>query len=612
MKKLLGLAVTIALIGSTIIFSLAAQAQPSLYLAYPPPNHETIADKIFLIGTASSQEEVLINGKSIARSKAGHFAPSFPLKIGDNVFEIRHQNEKLNIKVKRISTEPEFESKVAFAKNSLTPATNITRLPNELICFSAISPPNAEVKVKIEDQTIPLSLQTDLVELPANSAIFTNNQPTTKATTKTNQYQGCTSFTEIGNLGQPEFELSLLGETITQTAPGEIEIISPTELQVVEITAETGVTRTGPSTNYSRLTPLPKGVKASVTGTEGEWLRLDYGAWIKAEETKPIATNVPSTSLIRSIASRQLPGITEIVFPLQIAVPFSVKQGERTFTLTLYNTTAQTDTIRLDEDPVIKRLDWQQVTPTQIDYTFHLNNEQQWGYEVRYQGTSLVLSLRHPPQLSLQRNVPLIGVKILLDPGHGGKESGAKGPTGYPEKDINLLISTSLAKQLERLGATVDLTRTKDIDLALEDRVKMIDRSKPAIALSIHYNALPDDGDAMNTKGISTFWYHSQAHSLAVFLQNYLVNQLNRPSHGVYWNNLALTRPHTAPAVLLELGFMINPDEFEWITNPTEQTKLVNAIASGITEWFTSVENCCYRLDCKSNSESKSHSVFGA
>ncbi|BAU63977.1 Cell wall hydrolase/autolysin [Stanieria sp. NIES-3757] len=591
MKKLLGLTVSIALIGSAIIFSLAAQAQPSLYLAYPPPNHETVADKIFLIGTGSSQGEVSINGKSIARSKAGHFAPSFPLKIGDNVFEIRHQNEKLSLKVKRISTEPEFASQVAFAKDSLTPATKITRLPGELICFSAIAPLNAQVKVKIEEQTIPLFLQTDLVELPANSAIFTNNQPTIKATTKTNQYQGCTSFTEMGTLGKPEFELSLSGETTTQTAPGEIEIISPTELQVVEITAEAGVTRTGPSTNYSRLTPLPKGVKASVTGKEGEWLRLDYGAWIKAEETKPIATNVPPTSLIRSIASRQLPGITEIVFPLQIAVPFSVRQGEKTFTLTLYNTTAQTDIIRLDNDPVIKRLDWQQVTPTQIDYTFNLNNEQQWGYEVRYQGTSLILSLRHPPQLSLQKNLPLTGVKILLDPGHGGKESGSKGPTGYPEKDINLLISTSLAKQLEKLGATVDLTREKDLDVALEDRVKMIDRLKPAIALSIHYNALPDEGDAMNTKGISTFWYHPQAHSLAVFLQNYLVNQLNRPSHGVYWNNLALTRPYTTPAVLLELGFMINPDEFEWITNPTEQTKLVNAIAQGITQWFVSVEN---------------------
>jgi N-acetylmuramoyl-L-alanine amidase len=71
-----------------------------------------------------------------------------------------------------------------------------------------------------------------------------------------------------------------------------------------------------------------------------------------------------------------------------------------------------------------------------------------------------------------------------------------------------------------------------------------------------------------------------------MFLQTYLVKKLNRPSYGVYWNNLALTRPHTTPAVLLELGFMINPQEFEWITSPSDQEKLVNAIADGITEWL--------------------------
>jgi N-acetylmuramoyl-L-alanine amidase len=252
----------------------------------------------------------------------------------------------------------------------------------------------------------------------------------------------------------------------------------------------------------------------------------------------------------------------------------------------LYNTIAQTDTIRLDDDPLIKRLDWQQVNPSQIDYTFHLKTTQQWGYDLRYEGTSLIFSLRHSPQLGIQKNIPLEGIKILLDPGHGGEESGSKGPTGYPEKDINLVISQLLAQELKQLGATIYFTREKDLDVSLEDRVKMIDKIQPDVAFSLHYNALPDDGDALNTQGISTFWYYPQAHNLAVFLHNYLVRKLNRPSSGVFWNNLALTRPHTAPSVLLELGFMINPWEFEWITNSTEQTKLAKAIADGITEWF--------------------------
>jgi N-acetylmuramoyl-L-alanine amidase len=308
----------------------------------------------------------------------------------------------------------------------------------------------------------------------------------------------------------------------------------------------------------------------------------------------------------------------------------------------LYNTTAQTDIIRLDDDPVISRLDWQQVAPSQVQYTFNLKSQQQWGYSLRYEGTSLVLSLRHPPattmrlinfnppipvdeptdiaivdlqpseSLSVRYNnnivtgsvrynnnmvtgvvypsKPLSGIKILLDPGHGGAETGSVGPTGYPEKAVNLVVSKLVQEQLLARGATVYMTREDDREVSLQERVAMIDKLKPAIAISIHYNALPDGGDAMNTQGIGAFWYNTQAHSLAMFLHNYLVQELGRPSYGVFWNNLALTRPHTTPSVLLELGFMINPEEFEWVVNPQEQQKLAGAIADGITEWFGSRE----------------------
>ncbi|MEM7596018.1 MAG: N-acetylmuramoyl-L-alanine amidase, partial [Cyanobacteria bacterium P01_A01_bin.83] len=72
---------------------------------------------------------------------------------------------------------------------------------------------------------------------------------------------------------------------------------------------------------------------------------------------------------------------------------------------------------------------------------------------------------------------------------------------------------------------------------------------------------------------------------------NYLVENLERPDAGTFWNNLALTRPHTAPTILLELGFMINPQEFEWITNEQEQQKLALTLAEGIKEWFMNLES---------------------
>jgi N-acetylmuramoyl-L-alanine amidase len=390
------------------------------------------------------------------------------------------------------------------------------------------------------------------------------------------------------DLGYPNFQLSMNGETIRQTGSGRVAVFSPTNLQVVEVTADSGTARTGPSTDYSRLTPLPKGTRATVTGQDGEWLRLDYGGWIRAAETQAIPNAVPPRTLIRSVQARQIAGWTEIIFPLQMPVPVTVQQGDRTFTLTLHNTTAQTDTILLNDDPIIERLDWHQPAPQQVQYTFNLKSRQQWGYKLRYEGTSLILSLRHPPE-SITQNSPLSGMRILLDPGHGGPEDlGARGATGYPEKDVTLVVSRLIRDRLIARGATVYITREGDADLYPQDRVDLINQLEPAIALSIHYNALPDNGDAVNTAGVGTFWYNAQAHSLAVFLHNYLVETLERPSYGVFWNNLALTRPTIAPAVLLELGFMINPEEFEWIIDPQEQERLAEAIAEGVTQWLIS------------------------
>lgn len=587
MKKILGLTVfaSIMILVCNMGISVAIEENPrSLLVVYPPNNHQTTSDKIFLIGSAAPDGEVLVNGQAIRRSRAGYFAPSFPLKMGDNIFTLRYNNKEVRLKITRTSNEPKIPAGVAFVKDSLTPSQDIARLPNELICFSAIASPNATVSVQLKNQTISLFPQTQTIQLPPNSAVLTATNQPTKSTV--NNYQGCTSFSTVGNLGNPTFQFNLDGKIITQASSRTVEILPANKLEVIEVIAESGVARTGASTDHSRLTPLPKGTSASVTAKEGDWLRLDYGGWIKQEETRSLPNNVSPKTIIRGINYRQIEGATEIVFPLQVPIPISIQQGEKTFTLNLYNTTAQTDTIKLNDDPIIKRLDWQQIAPGQVQYIFNLKSEQQWGYDVKYQGTNLVLTLRHPPKINPQNPTSLQGIKILLDPGHGGAEMGSKGPNGSTEKEVNLVVSKLLQQELLKRGATVYMTRETDKNVSLEERVDAINKIKPTVAISIHYNALPDGGDALKTSGVGAFWYHAQAHDLTVFLHNYLVQKLNRPSYGVFWNNLALTRPHTTPSILLELGFMINPDEFEWVENPQEQKKLAQTLADGITEWF--------------------------
>ncbi|MBE9109911.1 N-acetylmuramoyl-L-alanine amidase [Nodosilinea sp. LEGE 07298] len=575
---------TAALAGLSIIsITTLASAQPSLQVVYPPNDHQTTAAQIFLIGTGAPDQPVLLNGEPIGdRSELGHFAPSRPLAPGPNTFTLTQGDQTVSITVTRVASGPVLPETLGFAEGSLLPGADIARQPGDWVCLGAVAPANATVTAALAGQTYSLMPQGDRADLPPNSAVLTD-QASPIATAGPSRYESCFMAETPGDLGQPVYRLTQNGATVTATAPGSVSILDASAIVVVEVTAAAGVARTGPSTDYSRLTPLPQGTRARVTGREGDWLRLDYGGWIRASETQTVAGAGLPRSLIRGVTSRQVPGWTELYFPLQVPVPVSLQQDTDTFTLTLHNTVPQTDTIYVTEDGLIERLDWNPVLPDQVQYRVNLKPDQQWGYKLRYEGTTLVLSLRQPP--TVQTAQPLVGTTILVDPGHGGDELGALGPNGTPEKTPNLDVSLLLQAALEARGATVIMTRTDDSTVGVNDRPAQINQIEPTLALSIHYNALPDSGDALNTAGIGAFWFHTQAHSLAQFLHDHLVAELDRPSYGVFWNNLALTRPHVAPSVLLELGFMINPTEFEWITDPQEQVRLAEALAEGVELW---------------------------
>jgi N-acetylmuramoyl-L-alanine amidase len=580
---------TVCSIFSTLpVLANPVPQSPGLKVVYPPLNHETTAQQIFFIGTAPPDQPVWLNDQPIERSPAGHFAPSVPLQLGENTFTLRSQTQTLTLKITRqasLTPVPTALSDLKAATETLFPASPVAYLPEEPICFSTLAPAQTTVKVTLADQTVTLQPQTP-VQLPANAAVLTGRAQGSESQPGT--YSGCGLWTRIGNLGQPQYQITLNGQTQSVTASGSVTILNPAQPEVITVTAESGVTRTGPSTDCSRLTPLPLGTRARVTAQVGEWIRLDYGAWIRRAETQTLPDAPPPRSIIRGITSRVTPQWTELILPLQGSVPLSIQQQDNRITLTLYNTTAQTDTIKLVQNPVIAGVEWQQPNPDQIDYHLQLKQAQAWGYTLRYEGNSLILALRHPPRrLSSSRSRPLEGISIFLDPGHGGPEDlGTVGPTGLPEKDVTLTLTKLLRDRLTQRGATVILSRESDLDLWPNDRAALIAQTQPTIALSLHYNALPDDGDALHTQGVAAFWYHPQAQSLATFLHDYLTSTLKRPSDGVMWNNLALTRPSVAPSVLLELGYMINPIEFEWIRDPQQQQRLADALADGISQWL--------------------------
>ncbi|MEB1810190.1 MAG: SH3 domain-containing protein [Bacillaceae bacterium] len=154
----------------------------------------------------------------------------------------------------------------------------------------------------------------------------------------------------------------------------------------------------------------------------------------------------------------------------------------------------------------------------------------------------------------------LAGRTIVIDPGHGGSDPGAVG-NGLREKDITLRVSLELQKKLEAAGAKVVMTRTTDSFVSVNKRFEIANASNGHSFVSIHTNSLSNS----QAHGTETFWNRSHQHAdsqkLAQVAQKHLVQQLHTRDRGVKEGSFAVVRYTRIPSILVELGFITNPND---------------------------------------------------
>jgi N-acetylmuramoyl-L-alanine amidase len=188
-----------------------------------------------------------------------------------------------------------------------------------------------------------------------------------------------------------------------------------------------------------------------------------------------------------------------------------------------------------------------------------------WGTDVRFAGDAVEWRLRAPPPAAGRDAAePLRGLAIVLDPGHGGGDSGAVGAAGLRESDANLAIAQRLAQLLEAGGARVLLTRASDTAVSLDDRVLWIARQNPDLVLSIHNNSVGEEEDPVAARGSLTFYSLGYQQPLARCLEDSL-RGVGVPAPGVRFVRQAgfrVTRNcRAAPAALVECAFMSQPED---------------------------------------------------
>ena len=176
---------------------------------------------------------------------------------------------------------------------------------------------------------------------------------------------------------------------------------------------------------------------------------------------------------------------------------------------------------------------------------------------------------------------------IIVDPGHGGRDVGAVG-NGIFESNVVLAISLKVGRILQEMGYTVVYTRTDNTEVELQPRVDLAQRVNANVFVSIHANSL--EARLKSVNGVETYYAPGATLSgrLASYVHNQIINLTRANDRGVRSARFHVIRRTSMPSILVETGFVTNPQESANLNNPDYQERMALAIARGVDQFLKS------------------------
>lgn len=320
--------------------------------------------------------------------------------------------------------------------------------------------------------------------------------------------------------------------------------------------------RSAPSHDAPVVAHLQKGEQVKVFKEKNGWFQTYYGGdvvWVASQFLIPVKTTEENTSSQN----------TEDV--LVTASSVNIRSGPSTNDAIIGSATLG-DTYRLIETSG----DWVKVALTNGTgwMAAHLTDQDVTDHQTE---GAVKDAVNQPVDGSLD------GYTIVLDPGHGGKDSGAVGFNGIYEKDLIDPMTEKVAQHLQDAGADVIFTRKGDSYISLDQRIRLSHVHDTDAFVSIHFNSFP----VPIVKGTSTFYYAGgEDKNLAKCIQNSLTELDSVYDRGIRQGDYKVLRDNKDLAILIELGFITNPEELETIKTATFQNEAAKAITNGFINYF--------------------------
>lgn len=550
-------------------------------LARPQNNISTNFESFYLNGSSDPDKPLYLNGQLVEnRSEKGYFGVLVPLVEGANVFTVSQEASYSTRAIYRIPAvpKPQKMSAVEIPSSSVFPQSQEYRTAGEKITLTCKAPIGSKVTVKLGGKTYNMKPATTVSPGP-------DAYPTTfSCTYKVPAYKGTPRNID---LGAPVYTMKYKGIVKTRKAPAKIGVIMKNSPYYAEATKDVIDTYIAPETGNGANYELYKGMTDYVTGMTGSYVRLSSGEWVGKSSVKLYTSKTQFKAVVSKAA--YIAGDSWDTLKLDVSKPAAALASFDGKSMKVNISAASSAKLPVLPGASLFSKAAVSTAGGRAVYTLTLKPGQRIeGYYIEKTKSGLTLHIKR--RVAPDAGGTLSGITVMIDPGHGGSETGTYGPLGldYPEKTINLQTALKLKSELESLGAKVLMTRTSDITLSLADRLAASRKAKPDMFISVHANAMEDNIDISKTYGFSAFYREALARPLCDAVYNNVLNTLNRNAKGMDKKNFYVMRGTWTPSILVETGFVPNPDEFEFLTDEAGQSSMARSLAEAISQYFNS------------------------
>lgn len=538
----------------------------------PEKKLTTSYESYFITGTSNPEQPVYFGDAEIQRQGTkGTFGVHVQLAMGTNRFTFRQGGESQTVVIVR--TAPSGAAPIqGLVQDSIVPAVQSAVKVGETLELGCTAPAGATVQATFDGQTVALE--------PVKQGVKAGYpaEYTGSLTVRDSGYDPDTT----AEAGAVRYEMRYKDATKTYTSSGQVYVAGKNADVIVEVTAYLGFVYPDTSDLSRFKETVQAGARDWVQGQDNRYYHLASGGFVPKEMAGVVLGKAGVQNKLSGAAFSKGAKAETIVFSGTRRPMYDTKIVDNTFHLTLYNTSGapkpDLSGSRLLTGCTVSEADGA------VTYQFPLGGRV-WGYGIAFDNDkNTVLTLRYKPALS-DSGEPLRGVTILLDPGHGGMDPGAlgvAGKTGPAEAQINLAHALATRTALEKMGAKVVMTREEDSYISLDDRLQQIDTTGCDLFISLHHNSLGEQTDANKVNGLEVYYHTGLSAKAANTMMQNLAGELGRKNRSVSQSYYRVTLMHNTPAMLLELGFLSNPLEYEKSVSGTEIKKVAAAIANGV------------------------------